>query len=399
MSNRPCVLFISPQPFYEDRGTPIAVYQELKAYRELNFNIHLLTYPIGREVTLPGIRIIRVINPYRCRSVPIGLSRHKLLFDFLILLKALELIRQFRYDFIHCVEESVYMGLLCKWMFGVPVIYDMHSSLTEQLRESKIFNHGFVIRLATLMENVGIRHADCLIGSHGLASHINSIAPGKIFHECRFEADSLPPKNLSLARRLGIEDQSLLVYAGNFSSYQGIDLLIEATVLVRQAIPHFKLLLVGGTKDEILSIERKLQRHRLSNTVILLQRRPQQEILGYLALGDALVMPRPRGLNAPMKIYTYILANKPIVATNIPAHTSILDEETAILVNPDPQSLSEGIVCALTNKKRIKQITDTSRSVFRNNLKSPLKKTLLNASSWVLKEKLDNIIDLKESRT
>jgi hypothetical protein len=42
---RPRVLFVAPQPFYEDRGTPIAVRQVLQALGQLGYAVDLLTYP------------------------------------------------------------------------------------------------------------------------------------------------------------------------------------------------------------------------------------------------------------------------------------------------------------------------------------------------------------------
>ena len=42
------ILVVAPQPFYSDRGTPIAVEHVIKAYTELGSKVDLLTYPIGK---------------------------------------------------------------------------------------------------------------------------------------------------------------------------------------------------------------------------------------------------------------------------------------------------------------------------------------------------------------
>ena len=54
------VLVVAPQPFYEDRGTPIALRYTLKALSDQGYKIHLLTYPVGQDVVMPGLRIIRM---------------------------------------------------------------------------------------------------------------------------------------------------------------------------------------------------------------------------------------------------------------------------------------------------------------------------------------------------
>src|SRR3989337_787177 len=79
------VLVVAPEPFYEDRGTPIAVCQLLRALSQLAYHVDVLTYPVGRDVDIPRVRCLRSWNPLRVRQVPIGFSLRKLLLDaFLI---------------------------------------------------------------------------------------------------------------------------------------------------------------------------------------------------------------------------------------------------------------------------------------------------------------------------
>src|SRR5262249_6631852 len=76
------ILVVAPQPFYEDRGTPIAVYSVLQALGQLHYQVDLLTYPVGRPVDILGLTIIRAPNPFGIRRVPVGFSIRKLLLDF-----------------------------------------------------------------------------------------------------------------------------------------------------------------------------------------------------------------------------------------------------------------------------------------------------------------------------
>ena len=68
------ILVVAPQPFYQDRGTPIAVRQVLEALSELGYPVDLLTFPVGLDVEIPGLEIIRAPNPFGIRRVPIGFS-------------------------------------------------------------------------------------------------------------------------------------------------------------------------------------------------------------------------------------------------------------------------------------------------------------------------------------
>jgi glycosyltransferase involved in cell wall biosynthesis len=65
-----------------------------------------------------------------------------------------------------------------------------------------------------------------------------------------------------------------------------------------------------------------------------------------------LVSPRSRGTNTPLKIYQYLRAGKPIVATRLLTHTQVLSDETAILTGTAPAEFAQGILTALNDRQR-----------------------------------------------
>jgi glycosyltransferase involved in cell wall biosynthesis len=56
-----------------------------------------------------------------------------------------------------------------------------------------------------------------------------------------------------------------------------------------------------------------------------------------------LVSPRLKGLNTPMKIYSYLDSGTVVLATRLRTHTQVLDDRTAYLVAPDPEALGHGL--------------------------------------------------------
>ena len=54
---------LAPEPFFEPRGTPFSEYHRIKALAELGHHVDLVTYPIGRDVELPNLRIFRAWRP------------------------------------------------------------------------------------------------------------------------------------------------------------------------------------------------------------------------------------------------------------------------------------------------------------------------------------------------
>ena len=73
-------------------------------------------------------------------------------------------------------------------------------------------------------------------------------------------------------------------------------------------------------------------------------RRPVNLLGYYLGQADILVSSRTQGNNTPMKIYSYLDSGKPVLATNLPTHTQVLDEKIACLVDPTPAAMADAIV-------------------------------------------------------
>jgi glycosyltransferase involved in cell wall biosynthesis len=154
-----------------------------------------------------------------------------------------------------------------------------------------------------------------------------------------------------------------------------LEALIEAAALVYEEIPKVKFILVGGTDTEITRLKRIVRKKELEDTIKLISRRPREEVPNYLSLADVLVLPRLTGKNAPIKIFEYIRSCKPIVATDIPAHRTMLSEQTAILVAPEPEALKKGICRALKEDDRIKKNAQTA-DFFEYLVNKPLKSTM-----------------------
>ena len=133
------ILLLAPEPFYEDRGTPIAVALILRGLSERGDQVDVITYHQGAEVEYENIAVHRICNlPFICNIRP-GFSWKKLVCDIFLFIKALRLISEKRFDLIHAVEEAVFMALILKWFYRIPYVYDMDSSMAQQLVEKYSF--------------------------------------------------------------------------------------------------------------------------------------------------------------------------------------------------------------------------------------------------------------------
>jgi hypothetical protein len=152
------ILLLAPEPFYQDRGTPIAINILLRALSERGDQIDVVTYHEGRDVNFQHVTLRRIANLRFVRKVRPGFSWKKIICDFFMLFESARLIRNNRYDLIFAVEESVFIALLWKWIFKVPYVYDMDSSLVEQMLETYPFLKPFKF-LFKFYEHLAVKNA------------------------------------------------------------------------------------------------------------------------------------------------------------------------------------------------------------------------------------------------
>src|SRR5204862_2046485 len=100
------ILMIAPEPFFEPRGTPFSEYHRIRALLDLGHTVDLVTYPFGKDVQLPGLRIFRAARPPFVTRVKIGPSASKLFLDLTLAATAIAQARRERYDAVHSHEEG-----------------------------------------------------------------------------------------------------------------------------------------------------------------------------------------------------------------------------------------------------------------------------------------------------
>ena len=341
------VLIVAPQPFYEDRGTPIAVAQLAAALSDLGAEIDLLTYPVGASISIGRLRIIRCRNPLAYRAVPIGFSVRKLVLDLSMLPTLARFIRTNDYDVVHAVEEMALPAVVLCRSRGIPVIYDMQSSLPDQLRTHFLFRMRLAQSLMRWIESWMVRKADAIICSAGLLDHVKSLDSGALAREWMFVGQAPGDSAGEIAStRVALDldaDARLVVYSGTFEPYQGLDLLVAAMPQVLVAFPKAVFLLIGAPSEHSLAGSGIAMRMIQQGSLRILPRQRRQAVPSYLALADVLVSPRAYGDNVPLKIFDYMLSGTPIVATDIRGHRSLLDEETAVLVANTSDAIATGI--------------------------------------------------------
>jgi len=368
---RPRILLVTPQPYYEERGTPIAVGLAARALVGSGFDVDILAFPLGETATAPGIRIERCGNPFFFRRVPIGFSARKLLLDVSLLRKFEQLLAHRSYVAVHAVEEAAWLASVLCPMRGIPFVYDMASAIPEQLAGHRLLGREPVLSILRSAERRVIQRAAHVVCSSGLANYILEQSSETAVTEWRFPVTPVRVDPLivsELRRQYGIrQDDRVLLYAGNFSRYQGIDLLLEAFARAVASDPGLMLVCVGAADGqaevELTSTLAPAVRDRIRIVV----RQPRTMMPVWFGLADALVSLRTCGENVPLKLFEYMAAGKPIIATRGLAHQPLLNDSRAYLCVADPGGVADAIHRLFGDTRRAQQVGDQAADYAARN--------------------------------
>jgi glycosyltransferase involved in cell wall biosynthesis len=142
--------------------------------------------------------------------------------------------------------------------------------------------------------------------------------------------------------KLKLHGPKVVMYTGHLYEWKGVNALAEAATHA----PEHLFVFVGGTDKHIFDFK---QRYPHPNIRIVGQR-PHNEIPLYLRAADVVVLPNSgkyeisSHFTSPLKLFEYMASGTPIVASDLPSLREVLDEETAVLVEPDNAlALAKGI--------------------------------------------------------
>ena len=361
------ILMIAPEPFFEPRGTPFSEYHRIRALTELGHTVDLVTYPFGRDVTLPGLRVFRSARPPFMTGIGIGPSWRKLPLDAALFAAACRRALAGKYDAVHSHEEGSWFGVVLAGLLRVPHLYDMHSSLPQQLTNFAYSRSRVVKAVFGALERFVIRRSRVVIvicpQLEEVVRGIDAAVPSVLIENAPGSGDApVDGSGAAVRRTLGIAAATpLVLYTGTFEAYQGLDLLFASMRTVIAARPDVQLVLAGGRPDQIEAARAQAAAAGIGGAVIFAGQRPAEEIPAFLDAADVLVSPRSLGTNTPLKIYQYLRAGRPIVATRLLTHTQVLDDEVAILTDATPEAFGAGVLAAIVDPERARAVGARAR--------------------------------------
>lgn len=354
------ILLLAPQPFMTLRGTPIAIKMLAEALGSRGDHVDILTLPDGDDVSIPNCRIFRIPAFPGLRNVRPGFSLRKLMADVVMLPVAGRRMAGGDYDLVIAVEEAVFLAMMLGRIFNVPYIADVDSSMPEQLGD-KFSLPVWLRRRFDRCEAAALKRAiGAITCCRALEELVRKQAPGVPVRTLE-DVTMLDPMHRTSAPEDCRFEEPVVMYVGNLEAYQGVDLLIESMAALDSDVANARLVIIGGNKDHLVAARRRADELGIGERATFLGPRPLAELGDYLSAATICVSPRTQGRNTPMKIYSYLDGGCPLLATNLPTHTQVLDSSIAMLVEPNAADMARGLSRLLRDPALRQSLSEAAR--------------------------------------
>ncbi|GAB5046713.1 glycosyltransferase family 4 protein [Thermodesulfovibrio sp. TK110] len=162
-------------------------------------------------------------------------------------------------------------------------------------------------------------------------------------------------------------ENSYICYTGSLYQWKGVDILISAM----KYLPDEKLLIIGGG-DRLNELKKLVMEEDISNRVIFTGYVPHSLIPEYLSKAKIAVLPNvaegPSQFSSPLKLFEYMAAGIPIVASDLPVFKEVLqNEETAIFFETgNPKALADAIKKVLDSKELAEKLSKNAKKNAEN---------------------------------
>ncbi|AFM23660.1 glycosyltransferase [Desulfomonile tiedjei] len=237
-------------------------------------------------------------------------------------------------------------------LLGIRTVYEMRGIWEDSHVGRYNWNEESIrYRGVRMLENIALRTADCCcVICDALAEEVASrgVAPDKINvvpNGVDLTKFTPGPPDEMLKKKWGLAGKIIMGYIGSFFRYEGLDVLMKATILLADGYPNLRLLLVGDGEETSL-LKEMAANAGISDRVVFTGRVKHNEVSRFYKLFDFLVLPRKETretrLVTPLKPMEIMAMEKPLIASNIGGHREIVSEGiNGILFAPeDPSDLA-----------------------------------------------------------
>ena len=354
------VLYVGSHPLFTEGASGVHMLKMCQAMANLGIEVECVLPGRVNKERLFSYYDIKI--PFRITSIALsgGLARRPL-HGFLSALYACG--KKENFDLM-LTRDLIFAWFATK-AFGIPTVYDAHHPPVNWAAERIISSFSRSKNLLGMSFNSrGLHDIYFCLGITGQ----NPIVAPNGFEREAFEGDH---DISSLRERLGLPlERKIVCYCGNTYRGRGLEILARAAV----QMPEVEFLIVGG-RERDNALWREMARQEGAANFRMEGFVRQQEVPSYLLASDVLVMPYSSKVTirdgteagkftSPLKLFEYMAAGKPIVATEVPSVLEILSPgENSIVTPPDDEGeFVRALGLVLADSELCARISEGARS-------------------------------------
>lgn len=351
MSGRPLrVAVIAACPFPLARGTPVRVLRLSEALADRGHDVHVFSYHLGSGPVGKGVGVHRIANVPSYQKLGPGPSFRKLVqLDPMLAGLTRRAHREHPFDVMHAHHyEGLMVGAVARLGRRVPLVYDAHTMLTNELPSYSLGLPMFAKRglsrtldrlLPALADHticVSQKIRDTLVNEIGMRDERVSVMANGVEFEHFDPAPHAPPS---------VSGPQRVIFTGNLAAYQGVDHLLRAFALARRQVQDARLAI--GTDDRFDAYEALSAELRIREAIDILPSPTFDELPRLLASAHVAVNPRVDCDGVPVKLLNYMASGRAVVSFggSAPGVTHLKDGWLAR--SGDAESMAEGMVALL----------------------------------------------------
>lgn len=278
-------------------------------------------------------------------------------------------------DIVYAYQNVILPPFILRHLFNSLVVHDMQSDPCDQAEEFSILDgrrdlkvrillsltkigHKFALQRSDLVVALSDELAETLAHNYGINQDDVYIMPLGVDVE-KFEPDYTVHEPVSF------------VYIGSIERYRGVAEFVEGITLLDPDVQENIRVDLYGSGDEDFIQELLADAESQSFQMNWHGLVPHDEIPDRLVDSDVAISPLPEieayRVSSPAKVFEYMAAGLPIIASDISPHRKVLTEQFAFITQPTAQGFSEAIVAAVESQGRGIKMGETARIESRNH--------------------------------
>ena len=310
---------------------------------EMNYEILLVGRLINQSDELK--------RAYKCKRMRLFFNKGALFYaeyNF----KLLFLLLFSRVDIFHANDlDTLLANYIASKIRNKPIVYDSHEYFTGV---PEIKNKAVVKAIWTKIERTIFPKLKYILTINHSIAKLYKKEYGKDLHVMRNIPNPESQKLLKSKAELQIPEDKYLVIAQGAGI--NIDRGIEETVEAMKFLKNVCLMIVGNG-DVVIQLKKRVQELKLEECVLFKDRMPYSQMMQYTKHAHlGLTLDKDSNINyrfsLPNKLFDYIHANTPILASKLPEIEKIISDYGIGLFidNHDPRHIADKIKFALENK-------------------------------------------------